>query len=86
MENMLKKKKRKGMWGGGWSGAEKKRKKVIFVVSHAANLSPEVYWRVKLPNTPMPTPIKDALHISGSINKGLADHEPLIFEGRGPTP
>ncbi|XP_049376627.1 BURP domain-containing protein 17-like [Solanum stenotomum] len=37
---------------------------VIFVVSHAANLSPEVYWRVKLPNTPMPTPIKDALHIS----------------------
>nr|AYN06995.1 capsicumin precursor peptide [Capsicum annuum] len=37
---------------------------VFVVISHAANLSPEVYWKIKLPNTPMPKPIKDALHIS----------------------
>ncbi|XP_059288228.1 BURP domain-containing protein 17-like [Lycium ferocissimum] len=37
---------------------------LAFIASHAANLSPEVYWKVKLPNTPMPRPIKDALHYS----------------------
>ncbi|NBG67233.1 hypothetical protein, partial [Acidiluteibacter ferrifornacis] len=38
---------------------------VAFVASgHAANLSPEEYWKVKLPNTPMPRPIKDALQYS----------------------
>ncbi|PHU09676.1 BURP domain-containing protein 3 [Capsicum chinense] len=35
---------------------------LAFVASHAANLSPEVYWKAKLPNAPMPRPIKDALH------------------------
>uniref|UniRef100_A0A3Q7HPG0 Uncharacterized protein n=1 Tax=Solanum lycopersicum TaxID=4081 RepID=A0A3Q7HPG0_SOLLC len=39
----------------------------VFTIFSAANLSPEVYWRVKFPNTPMPTPIKDALHINGKI-------------------
>ncbi|XP_059288222.1 BURP domain-containing protein 17-like [Lycium ferocissimum] len=39
---------------------------LAFIASHAANLSPEVYWKVKLPNTPMPRPIKDALHYSAA--------------------
>nr|AYN06992.1 lyciumin precursor peptide [Lycium barbarum var. barbarum] len=46
---------------------------LAFIASHAANLSPEVYWKVKLPNTPMPRPIKDALHYSeaseGDVHK-----------------
>lgn len=33
---------------------------LAFIVSQAT-ISPEVYWKIKLPNTPMPKAIKDYL-------------------------